>query len=726
MPIPSSKGFRPYFFVVFLTSVLFAIVSVHLSGTVSQASPEKVYASYPVSPFVKASGRELYLNGEKYQFTGVNAYNLGTYPGANAGCGSYVDNVDTFFSKLRPNSVIRMWAFQGATSTNVTTKQTDWTGLDRIVNAAERNGMKLILVLGEQSGHCDDGHYKDIAWYSGGYKEVTNDYGNGLTPLPYFDYVKQVVSRYKNSPSIAMWEPMNEPAAGTCKTGKGYECYADLACPDEQAAAKAMRSFFDEVGGTIKSIDPNHLISSGTIGDGQCGTVYEDYKYVHESPGIDVGSFHDYQRDDQPIPGDEWNGMRKRIEQMTLVNKPLITGEVGMLAKDNDAGCISYDTRKNKMKAKLDAQFAAGVAGFIPWSYTNGNSGSCNYDIVQNDPLLTLIRDYPASMSTTVPTSSITPFPTPTPKPIDTQPPTAPTSLTASLLSTTQVSLKWNAGTDNVGVVRYDLFRNGAYLTSTADTSFTNSNLIPSTTYVYHVKSRDAANNISGESNKVSVVTTFITPTPTPTIQPTQPPPPDTQSPTAPTNLRTSNLTANQVTLSWNASTDNVGISRYDLFRNGQYLTSTGATTFTNTNLSPATLYTYHVKGKDFAGNNSAESNKVTITTLSLVATPTPTSTPSPTPTKAPDTQPPSAPTNVKAVSVSPTQILVSWSPATDNVGVVRYEISRDYVYFTATTGTSQLNSNLKTGQRYLYYVKARDAAGNSSVSSAKVTATPQ
>src|ERR1700722_12793304 len=57
------------------------------------------------SPYVTANGTGLMLNGQPYQFTGVNAYNLGTYPGSNAGCGSEEANLDAFFSKLRPNSL---------------------------------------------------------------------------------------------------------------------------------------------------------------------------------------------------------------------------------------------------------------------------------------------------------------------------------------------------------------------------------------------------------------------------------------------------------------------------------------------------------------------------------------------------------------------------------------------------------------------------------------------
>lgn len=137
---------------------------------------------------------------------------------------------------LRPNAMVRLWAFQGSMTTNVITKQIDWTGLDRVVNAAQKNGKKLILVLTEQAGHCDDGHWKGKTWYAGGYKQAFNDLGNGLTPLSYLDYVKLIVARYKDIPAVAMWEPINEPNASDCVSETGYECYSHLSCSNEPAA----------------------------------------------------------------------------------------------------------------------------------------------------------------------------------------------------------------------------------------------------------------------------------------------------------------------------------------------------------------------------------------------------------------------------------------------------------------------------------------------------------
>jgi hypothetical protein len=89
----------------------------------------------------------------------------------------------------------------------------------------------------------------------------------------------------------------------------------------------------------------------------------------------------------------------------------------------------------------------------------------------------------------------------------------------------------------------------------------------------------------------------------------------DTTAPTAPANLRSTGVTANSVSLAWNASTDNVGVTGYDIYRGGTLATSVTGTTGTVSGLSPSTTYTFTVKARDAAGNASAASNSVSVTT---------------------------------------------------------------------------------------------------------------
>lgn len=113
----------------------------------------------------------------------------------------------------------------------------------------------------------------------------------------------------------------------------------------------------------------------------------------------------------------------------------------------------------------------------------------------------------PTPTPTPTSTPSPSPTPTPTPPPIDTQPPTAPTNLTANPVSSSQINLSWNPSTDNIAVSGYDVYRNSTKVATITTTSYGDTGLSPSTTYTYFVKAYDAAGNISSPSNTVSVTT---------------------------------------------------------------------------------------------------------------------------------------------------------------------------------------------------------------------------
>ncbi len=93
------------------------------------------------------------------------------------------------------------------------------------------------------------------------------------------------------------------------------------------------------------------------------------------------------------------------------------------------------------------------------------------------------------------------------PDPADTQPPTAPTNLTAPSKTSVSVSLSWTASTDNVGVTGYNIYKGGVLEGSTAGTAYTATGLSANTAYSFTVKAKDAANNESAASNTLSVTT---------------------------------------------------------------------------------------------------------------------------------------------------------------------------------------------------------------------------
>ncbi|SEN15317.1 DUF4832 domain-containing protein [Paenibacillus sp. OV219] len=89
----------------------------------------------------------------------------------------------------------------------------------------------------------------------------------------------------------------------------------------------------------------------------------------------------------------------------------------------------------------------------------------------------------------------------------------------------------------------------------------------------------------------------------------------DMQAPTAPANLTSTGKTASSISLSWSASTDNVGVTGYEIYRNGSYVGTTTSTSYTDTALKASTIYTYMVSAKDAASNVSANSNAISVTT---------------------------------------------------------------------------------------------------------------
>ncbi|MFJ9517275.1 cellulose binding domain-containing protein, partial [Kitasatospora sp. NPDC101801] len=158
------------------------------------------------------------------------------------------------------------------------------------------------------------------------------------------------------------------------------------------------------------------------------------------------------------------------------------------------------------------------------------------------------------------------------------------------------------ASTDNVGVTGYQVFRNGVQVGTSTTTSYADSGLTAATAYSYTVKARDAAGNVSAASAALSVTTSAGTG--------------DTVAPSVPAGLAASGVTASGATVSWAASTDNVGVTGYQVFRNGVQVGTSTTTSYADSGLTAATAYSYTVKARDAAGNVSAASAALSVTTL--------------------------------------------------------------------------------------------------------------
>ena len=263
----------------------------------------------------------------------------------------------------------------------------------------------------------------------------------------------------------------------------------------------------------------------------------------------------------------------------------------------------------------------------------------------------------------------------------DTQPPTVPMNVKVASASLTQIGLAWSASADNVGVAGYRVSRNGNALVVTTSLAASVTGLACGTAYSLDVQAFDVAGN-SSEPIVVAAATTAC---------------PDSQAPTIPTNVVVASKTATSITLSWTRSNDNVGVAGYGIYRGGTKLFMTTETTAVLSGLTCGTNHTLGIDATDAAGNASTPA-------LVMVAT-----------TSCPDTEPPTAPTNLIVTSPAATSLTLSWGQATDNTGVVGYDVFQGGAKVAAVTSTASGQTGLSCGTTYVFAVAARDQAGNSS-----------
>jgi len=269
----------------------------------------------------------------------------------------------------------------------------------------------------------------------------------------------------------------------------------------------------------------------------------------------------------------------------------------------------------------------------------------------------------------------------------DWAPPTAPTGLAASAVNSSEIDLSWQAATDNVGVAGYTVYRGGSAVATLGPgvLTYADTGLGHGATYSYTVTAFDAAGNTSPQSSPASATT------------------PDDIAPTTPGGLSATATSSTSVGVSWTASSDNVAVTGYDVYRDGGLLTTVSAGTLAYTDtVAVGSTHSYTVDAFDAAGNHSASPAAVTVTT--------PTS----------DTTPPTTPTGLTATAPSWTQVNLSWGAATDNVGVAGYTVYRNGATLTTVGGgvLSYTDGTVTPATNYTYTVDAFDAAGNHSTAS--------
>src|SRR5215469_13186591 len=275
----------------------------------------------------------------------------------------------------------------------------------------------------------------------------------------------------------------------------------------------------------------------------------------------------------------------------------------------------------------------------------------------------------------------------------DTTPPSVPAGLVGTAISSSQINLSWTASTDNVGVTGYNVYRGGTKIGTSGTTSYSDTGLTASTTYTYTVAAYDAAGNASAQSASVSATTN-----PAASL---------TVSMMSPTNGATVSQT---VMVSANA-TDSSGVPSVQFQLDGANIGGSIAVSPYNFSWNTTTTsngsHTLRAIAKDASGQTSTSSS-VTVTVNNSTT----------------DTTPPSVPAGLVGTAISSSQINLSWTASTDNVGVTGYNVYRGGTKIGTSGTTSYSDTGLTASTTYTYTVAAYDAAGNASAQSASVSAT--
>jgi len=193
-------------------------------------------------------------------------------------------------------------------------------------------------------------------------------------------------------------------------------------------------------------------------------------------------------------------------------------------------------------------------------------------------------------------TSGTTPPPTPPPPAgSDTQKPTTPTGLAVASSTQTSAQLKWNPATDNTGVSGYGIYVSDTLIGSVSGTSVSVSGLQCGRSYGMGVDATDAAGNRSGIA-PITVTAAACSGGGGGT---------DTVAPTTPSALTVTSVARTSISVRWSASTDNVGVTAYRLWRGTTLLGTTTSTSVSFTGLACGTSYLFGIEAIDAAGNVS-------------------------------------------------------------------------------------------------------------------------
>jgi len=282
-------------------------------------------------PAITVEGDRIMRGGEPWWFLGYNSFVW------SGDCGDEDEKmteaeVDEWFAGMRHDGhgAVRLFFYDGW----------DVGRLDAAVASAREHDVYLTITLDDAIGGCGEND-KDAGWFADATERDT-----------FRQHMTMLLERYEGDPTIAWFEYFNEPS------------YED----------GALREFYDEMGAVADTVDPDRLFSSGTVApywlDGE-----DNFRDVHESPGVDIASLHEY--DEGEIESNHGPGVRANSG-----GKPVIVGEYGITAGE---GCdLGYAERADRITEKAEAYTGDGYAGALAWAW-QPNTGGCDISNLDQD-----------------------------------------------------------------------------------------------------------------------------------------------------------------------------------------------------------------------------------------------------------------------------------------------------------------------------------------------------
>lgn len=352
----------------------------------------------PADHFVTRSGTTLEVDGENFRFTGFNLYDAAASDVYSCSPSTRLDDKELreALGSIRESggTVVRFWAYQTYTDGG-----TDFSGTDRLIDAARAEGLRVLPVLEDGPGNCSTGEsgrplssVSDDTWYSEGYRLPL-----GTAAVPYREYVARIAAHYRHEPAVLAWSLVNE--AETQRR--------------EADGTSALVGFARDVSAVVRRVDPNHLITVGTQSNGAPGASGADFTDLYGLPDVDLTEVHDWGTwgaDDQAMPGAGSDGDLPQADECqppdspiacsfvlaAQLGKPLVVGEAGIAATD----AAERTRRANWFAAKIDAAFRAGAAGYLVWQLNRLNTDGYAVVVGAEDPLVQVLRQAATRWST--------------------------------------------------------------------------------------------------------------------------------------------------------------------------------------------------------------------------------------------------------------------------------------------------------------------------------------